>query len=59
MAAEGQCDKTASDVGVWMKQSGGTEFFHVEKNSTNWHSLVLVSQSAHPQESSDYDQGTV
>ncbi len=31
MAAEGQSDKTVSDMKVWMKQRCGIEFIHVEK----------------------------
>jgi len=31
MAAEGQCDRMASDMEVLMKQRGVTEFFHAEK----------------------------
>jgi len=31
MTAEGQSDRTASDMEVHMKQRGGTEFLHAEK----------------------------
>ena len=31
MAAEGQPDRMVSDVEVWMKQWGETEFLHAEK----------------------------
>jgi len=31
MAAEGQSDRMVSDMEVWMKQSGGTEFPNKEK----------------------------
>ncbi len=31
MAAEGQSDKIASDMEVWMKQRCVTEFYHAEK----------------------------
>ena len=31
MAAEGQSDKMAAEMKIHMKQSFGTEFFHVEK----------------------------
>lgn len=31
MAAKGQSDKMVSDIGVHMKQKGGTEFPRVEK----------------------------
>ena len=31
MAAEGQSDRTAADIEVWMQQRGRTEFLHAEK----------------------------
>ena len=31
LAAEGQSDRMASDMEVWMKQRCGIEFIHVEK----------------------------
>ena len=31
MAAEGKSDRMASDMEVWMKPRGGTEFLHEEK----------------------------
>jgi len=33
MAAEGQSDRMASDMEVWMKQRGAPEFLHAEKMS--------------------------
>ena len=42
MAAEGQCDKMASDMEVCLKQRGGTEFLHVEKMApTDIHRRLL------------------
>ena len=42
MAAEGQCDKMASDMEVCLKQRGGTEFLHVEKMApTDIHRWLL------------------
>ena len=43
MAAEGQCDKMASDMEVQKKQRFISEFLHVEKNYTHWHSLNIYS----------------
>ena len=40
MAAEGQSDKIASDMEVWMKQRCVTEFYHAEKitpTDIHWH----------------------
>ena len=42
MATEGQSDQMASDLEVWMKQRGRTEFLHAEKNGTQCHSLMLA-----------------
>ena len=42
MAEERQSGKTASVMEVWMKQRCGTEFLHVEKNSTHSHSSMLA-----------------
>jgi len=39
-AAEDQSDKMARDMGERMYV---TEFFHVEKNGTHWHSLALAA----------------
>ena len=40
--AEGQSEKTASDVEVHMKQKCVTEFLSAEKDCTQWHSLMLA-----------------
>ena len=42
MAAEGQFDKMASDMEVWMKKRCATEHLHAEKNGTHWYSLMLA-----------------
>ncbi len=42
MAAEGQSDRIASDIEVWMKQRCDTEFFHAEKMAPiNIHRCLL------------------
>ena len=44
MAAEGQSDRMASDMGVWMKQRRAIELLHVEKIAPidiHWHLLNI------------------
>ena len=41
-------DKMAPDMEVHMKQRCGTEFLHVEKNCTHWHSLMLAEHLWRP-----------
>lgn len=43
MAAEGQSDITASDVGVHVEQRGETDLLRVEKSGTQGHSSMLVN----------------
>jgi len=40
--AEGHSDKMVPDMEVHMKQGYVTEFIHVEKNCTHWHSLTFA-----------------
>ena len=42
MAAEGQCDRMASDMEVWMKQRCATQFLHTGKYYIPWYSVMLA-----------------
>ena len=45
MTAEGQSDKTVSDMEVWMKKRCVTEFLHVEKIApTDIHWMFMESK---------------
>ena len=49
MATEGQCDKTASDMEVWMKKRCVTEFYHAEKTApTDIHQPLLDVSGDNP-----------
>jgi len=41
MAAEGQSDRTVSDMEVCLKPTCATEFLHAEKNDTHQHLLNI------------------
>jgi len=42
VAAEGQFDREVSDMEVHRKKKGGTEFLHMKKHCTHWHSSMLA-----------------
>jgi len=56
MAAERQYGTMASDVEEHMKQRCVTEFLHVEKNGTLWHSLVLSERLWKPNSGCEHSE---
>ena len=55
-AAEGQAVRMASDMEVPMKQRCVTEFLHVEKNCTHWHSFTLAEQLWRPNSGCEHSE---
>ena len=56
IAAVGQSDNVASDMGVRMKQRCVTEFLRVGKNSPHWQSLMFAECLWRPNDGSEHSE---